>query len=278
MDGTNINLDRVKNKLSKINNVSKRDKNLWKPDAGDQKIRVVPYKYDKEFPFVELQWYYDLPGPSIISPASFGNEDPILDFAQELREAGGEENYKLSKKLMPKTRTYAPVVVRGEENLGTRFYGFGVTIFRQLLKWLEDDDFPNFIDPAEGNDIKLTYIPRQQSDTNFPKTEIDLVYRSSPVAEDKSTLNKIFNDQEKIENVFDDKIAEAEELEEKLKQFQKADFDLEKYQAQARGESAPSTSNGSASSGNGSASNDDSQEDAPDADELADELESYLDE
>lgn len=276
MDGNDINLDRVKNKLSQLNNVNKRDKSLWKPDAGDQKIRVVPYKYDKEFPFVELQWHYDLPGPSLVSPASFGDEDPILEFAQELRDAGGEENYKLSKKLMPKTRTYAPVVVRGEEDLGTRWYGFGVTIFRQLLKWLEDDDFPNYIDPANGNDIKLTYTPRSQSDTNFPKTDIDLVYNSSPVTNDKSLLKTIFEDQVKIEEVFEDKIADPGELEKKLKEFQRADFDMDKLQEQARSGGSTSDNSDSSTDTDDSDSSDGEVNTSPDADELGDELEEYL--
>lgn len=277
MDGTNINLDRVKNKLSQLNNVNKRDKNLWKPDAGDQKIRVVPYKYDEEFPFIELQWHYDLPGPSLISPASFGDTDPILEFAQELQDAGGEENYKLSKKLMPKTRTYAPIVVRGEEDLGARFYGFGVTIFRQLLKWLEDDDFPNYIDPANGNDIKLEYTPRSQSNTNFPQTDIDLVYKSSPVTDDKSLLKKIFKEQERIEDVFEDKIATPEELEEKLEEFQKADFDMEKLQQQARS-GGVSEDDSSEDESEAQDESEDAVETSPNAEELGEELEEYLNE
>ena len=49
---------------------------------------------------------------------SFGRPDPIEEFAQKLKSTGSKEDYRLGRKVEAKMRTYAPVVVRGEENQG----------------------------------------------------------------------------------------------------------------------------------------------------------------
>jgi hypothetical protein len=51
----------------------------------------------------------------MISPINFGEKDPIVEFAKELRKTSEPENWRLAKKLEPKMRVFAPVIVRGEE-------------------------------------------------------------------------------------------------------------------------------------------------------------------
>ena len=59
--------------------------------------------------------------------------DPIEEFAQKLKGSGSKEDYQLSRKLEAKMRTFAPVIVRGEETQGVRFWGFGKTVYQELL-------------------------------------------------------------------------------------------------------------------------------------------------
>ena len=35
--------------------------------------------------------------------------------------------------MEPKLRTFVPVVVRGEEGEGVRFWGFGKTVYQEIL-------------------------------------------------------------------------------------------------------------------------------------------------
>lgn len=230
-----IDKERIKKKLNNLRNSGGKSNNLWKPDEGDQIIRLVPYRWDKDFPFIELYFHYELPGqPNYLSPISFDDvetfpgpdeqagqyvdrEDPIADFANEVRREKGQKGYEMWKTLFPKRRTFAPVVVRGEEDQGVRFWGFGKTIFEELLAKFNDEDWGDLSDPHEGRDIKVTYIPRAQSDTNFPKTKVDPKPVTSPLAEDKDQLREFFDSQVPITDVFD--VPTEEDLQNALEDY-----------------------------------------------------------
>ena len=56
-----MNLDEIKNRLASLNNKGGGGKktdyaaNFWKPKEGAKtQVRIVPYKYNKDFPFSEL--------------------------------------------------------------------------------------------------------------------------------------------------------------------------------------------------------------------------------
>lgn len=225
-----INTSKIKDKLNNLrnsggNNTSK----LWKPDEGDHRIRLVPYRWQKDYPFLELRFHYELPGPNYLSPMSFDEEggigtqelversDPIAEFAEEVRRNRGQEGYEMWKTLFPKRRTFAPVIVRGEEDKGVRFYGFGKTIFENLLEKFADPDWGDLSDPQEGRDIKLTYIPRSQSDTQFPQTKINVSPKKTPLAKDQSKLKEYYDSQVRITEVFD--VPTEDELQKALEDY-----------------------------------------------------------
>jgi len=52
-------------------------------------------------------------------------------------------------------RTYAAVVVRGEEDEGVKIWGFGKTVYQKLLSIMLDEDYGDITDPLEGRDIKV---------------------------------------------------------------------------------------------------------------------------
>jgi len=224
-----IDRSKIQKKLDNLRNSGSKSNNLWKPDEGKHRIRIVPYRWQKDYPFLELYFHYELPGPNYLSPISFDEEsgigsqelierqDPIADFADEVRRNRGQEGYEMWKTLFPKRRTFAPVVVRGEEDQGVRFYGFGKTIFENLLEKFADPDWGDLSDPKEGRDIKLTYIPRAQSDTNYPKTKINVSPKKTPLAESEEQLKKFFDSQVQITEVFD--VPTEDELQEALEDY-----------------------------------------------------------
>ena len=52
-----INLDALKSRLSELQNTTSTKDNLWKPEPGRTQIRIVPYKFNKENPFIELYFH-----------------------------------------------------------------------------------------------------------------------------------------------------------------------------------------------------------------------------
>jgi hypothetical protein len=92
----------------------------------------------------------------IYALTNWGEKDPIVEFAKSLRNTQEKENWQLAKKLDPKMRVFAPVVVRGEEEKGVRLWEFGKEIYMQCLGIAEDEDYGDFTDISEGRDLQLT--------------------------------------------------------------------------------------------------------------------------
>ncbi|MFN9952609.1 MAG: hypothetical protein ACK55I_05860, partial [bacterium] len=110
-----INLDAIKNRLNNLKNANNSTSNIWKPEPGEHQIRIVPYVHNRENPFIELYFHYNLVKKSVVSPQSFGRPDPIVEFAEKLKQTGSKEDWLMGRKLEPKMRTYVPVIVRGQE-------------------------------------------------------------------------------------------------------------------------------------------------------------------
>ena len=72
---------------------------------GKQQVRVVPYKFNPDTPFIELFFHYNLGGKNYLSPISFGRPDPIEEFSQRLKTTGSKDDYNLGRKLESKMRT-----------------------------------------------------------------------------------------------------------------------------------------------------------------------------
>ena len=54
-------------------------------------------------------------------------------------------------------RTFKPVIVRGEESEGVKFWGFGKTAYQELLSIIIDPDYGDITDPKNGRDITLEF-------------------------------------------------------------------------------------------------------------------------
>ena len=50
---------------------------------------------------------------------------------------GDKEDWKSAKQMEPKLRTFVPIIVRGQEGDGVRFWGFGKQFTKKYLDiWL----------------------------------------------------------------------------------------------------------------------------------------------
>lgn len=184
-------------KLKNLQNKGQGQDIIWKPEEGETKIRIVPLATDPENPFIELFFHYGLGGKTYYSPLSYGERDPIAEFSDSLIGEGGlsKEEYKAAKQFYPALRTYLPIVVRGKEKEGVKYWAFGKQIFEQLLSIMTDEDYGDITDPNEGRDVKVTFTPKEKSDTNFAKTELKIVPATSALSKDKELLAKLLTEQ-----------------------------------------------------------------------------------
>ena len=136
-----MDLNAIRSKLNSLQQTNKgnggNDRSLfWKPSVGKQVIRIVPNKFNKSNPFTEVYFHYGIGERTMISPINFGEKDPIVEFAKQLRNTSDKENWRLAKKLDPKMRVFAPIIVRGEEHEGVKLWQFGKNTYLDFLSLL----------------------------------------------------------------------------------------------------------------------------------------------
>ena len=164
---------------------------FWKPTIGKQQIRIVPSAYDPSNPFTELKFYYGITNKVMISPSNFGDKDPIALFAGKLREGEyNKENYVLAKKLDDKNRIFVPVVVRGEEDKGTRLWQFGKQVYEELLALAVDDEIGDYTDIVGGRDLTIETVGPESTGTPYNKSSVRVRLKTSPLSEDAAQVEK----------------------------------------------------------------------------------------
>jgi hypothetical protein len=131
-----LDINAIRGRLNKLQNTQRKTDQLWKPTPGKHQVRIVPYKMNPDNPFIELYFHYNVNNKTYLSPQSFGRPDPIVEFADKLKRMGDKDDWKAAKAMEPKLRTFVPVIVRGEEGEGVRFWGFGKTVYQEILGWL----------------------------------------------------------------------------------------------------------------------------------------------
>lgn len=205
-----VNVQKLADRLKQFEEGAKASefaKLLWKPKEGLQTVRIVPYKFNTESPFVELKFYYKLGGNNYLAPCTFGKPDPILETIEALRSSGSNEEKEIAAKLSPVTRTYAPIVVRGEEEQGVRFWGFGVQVYKQLLKLMTNAKWGDITSYTEGNDLDVEFTKESKKKgkdgKSFPETIITPCPQKTPVVDPtRRDLMEKVRDQADILTIF----------------------------------------------------------------------------
>jgi hypothetical protein len=171
----------------------------WKPkEEGKYQIRIVPSKFDSKNPFKEVYIHYGFGKFPIYSLTNWGEKDPIVEFASQLRKTNEKENWVLAKKLDPKMRVFAPVIVRGEEEKGVRLWEFGKEIYMQLLGIAEDEDYGDFTDVNEGRDFTIDVVKGDVGGRLGLKSSIRIKPKTTPLSADASLIGKFLNEQPNI--------------------------------------------------------------------------------
>jgi hypothetical protein len=195
-----MDLSEIKNRLSamqsKQGNGGGEKKNIYfKPSVGKEAVRVVPNKYNKSNPFTELYVHYGIGNKIMISPTNWGEKDPIVEFAKQLRKTNDKENWRLAKKLDPKLRIFAPVIVRGKENEGVKLWQFGKETYMDFLNLADNEDVGDFTDIAEGRDITLTTVGPEVTGTSYNKTTIMPRTKQTPLSDNKDLIKSLLENQ-----------------------------------------------------------------------------------
>ena len=197
-----LDINAIRGRLNKLQNTQRKTDTLWKPTPGKHQVRIVPYKFNTDNPFIELYFHYNINNKTYLSPQSFGRPDPIVEFADKLKRMGDKDDWKAAKAMEPKLRTFVPVIVRGEEGEGVRFWGFGKTVYQEILGYIADPDYGDITDPTAGRDLTVEYKSADEAGTSYPTTTLRVKPSQSPLSEDSSKAADFLENQTAITDLY----------------------------------------------------------------------------
>ena len=198
-----MDINAIKSKLTQLQSTTSTKDNFWKPEPGQQVVRIVPYKHNKDNPFMELYFHYNLGGnKTYLSPATFGRPDPVEEFSNKLKSTGNKDEWVQGKRLEPKMRTFVPVVVRGREDEGVKFWGFGKTVYQELLSVIADPDYGDITDAMNGRDIGIERQTPAEAGNQYGKTTVRVKPNQTKLVEDSEALENLLNNQANITELY----------------------------------------------------------------------------
>jgi hypothetical protein len=216
-----IDFDALRKKLGQLSGNNSKRRVFWRPEEGKEyAIRIISFPDNDGNPFKERYFYYNIGNnPGLLSPYQFGKPDPIQELINKLRDEGSKESYELAKKLYPKMRSYAAVVVRGQESEGVKLWAFGKTVYQNLLNVMLDPDYGDITDIKEGHDVKVICTkapgmkwattdvrPRPKSTPLGSKDDVKQWVSSIPNIDDFFQLESY----EKLENIINNWLNEGD--------------------------------------------------------------------
>tara|TARA_Y100001963_G_scaffold160093_1_gene267771 strand:- start:23226 stop:24011 length:786 start_codon:yes stop_codon:yes gene_type:complete len=197
-----IDFDAIKRKLDNLSGNTKKYTSTWKPRVGEEhSVRLLSFPDNEGQPFKELWFYYNIgSNPGLLAPYQFQNPDPIQELITKLRDEGSKESYELAKKLYPKMRTYAPVIVRGEEDKGVQIWGFGKTVYQSLLGIMLDEDYGDITDPVQGRDVKV--LCSKQPGKKWAMTEVRPRGKQSTLSDNPNQAKEWIDNIPSLDNMY----------------------------------------------------------------------------
>ena len=235
-----MDIDAIKSKLATLQSTSNTKDNFWKPEPGKQVVRIVPYKHNKDNPFIELFFHYNLGNnKTYLSPLSFGRPDPVAEFADKLKSTGNKDEWIQGKRLEPKMRTFAPVIVRGRESEGVKFWGFGKTVYQELLGVIADPDYGDITDATNGRDIGIERQTPAEAGNQYGKTTVRVKPNQTAITEDSDQLQGIFDNQSNLTELYTEPT--YDELKEALQNYLNPSADDETTTPTSNGTSTTTT-------------------------------------
>lgn len=180
---------------------------FWKPKLGKQVVRILPRKTNKDFPFAEVSFHqYNIFKKNVYSLENFGEKDPVVQLMKELYDENTEESKELARKLRPRTKYFAQVLVRGEEGMGARLWEFNKTTYEKLLSIMADEDFGSIDDVTQGTDITVEgyndVIKIGKRDVNYIAVNVTPKRNISPISEDAELVKKVLENQKEITEIY----------------------------------------------------------------------------
>ena len=108
----------------------------------------------------------------------------------------------MAKKLEPKVRYFAPIIVRGMEDEGVKIWQFGKELYSSFLQMAMDEEVGDFTDITSGRDIKLTTVGPEITGTKYNKTTAAPSMKQTALDADATKVEGFLTNQVEPKGVF----------------------------------------------------------------------------
>jgi hypothetical protein len=193
------------------------DDRIWKPKMGSDNtgyavVRFLPGKDLNKTPWVKMydhgfqgptgKWYIEN------SLTTLSQKDPVSEYNSKLWNNGTEEGKETARKQKRRTSYYANVLVIKDPNDPSnegkvKIYKFGQKIFDKIMTAMKpefaDEDPVNPFDLFEGANFRIK-IKMVAGYWNYDSSDFE---KPSPLSEDESKLEKIFEAQYDVHEFHD---------------------------------------------------------------------------
>lgn len=224
-------IEELKAKLQGLNRGGGKGKDIWKPtDKHD--IRIVKYPHGPET-LIELYFHYDVGDAPILCPkANNGDDCEVCDFADRLKawkdpngrdkpEADKKSDWEIFKKIQAKASVFIPVVERGKESAGAKFWRVSPPQATELLEEAMNKDrmeecglapdesdagkiFDVLCSPSRAYDIEVELKKPGEKGNNrkFAITSAKAKIKPSPLSKNPEEVKNILASVKRITEVY----------------------------------------------------------------------------
>ena len=197
-----IDLNKARQRLEELQ-TTKRDysKLTYSLKQGDNKVRFIrpPEITGDDLPFLYGQLYYKLRKSWTLSPTAWGDDDPVLQELNLLRNTGKEQDAAFVKKMYPSNRVFGLVVVRGQEDKGAVWMDFPPKVEKELIKYILNEEYGDITDIKTGTDFTIT----KTKGSSWPEYSVIPTLRSAnPLMPTPAESEAILKDTPKFEQAY----------------------------------------------------------------------------
>ena len=94
------------------------------------------------------------------------------------------------------------MIVRGKESEGVKFWGFGKTVYQELLGVIADPDYGDITDVTGGRDIMIERQTPAEAGNQYGKTTVRVKPNQTPITENKDMLETMLNNQPNLTELY----------------------------------------------------------------------------
>ncbi len=179
---------------------SKSPERFFRVPEGTVRIRIIPNIISPGLPFIRLKYYYKTEEGTLLSPASFGDIDPVVEYARKLQNSADPADRSRGSVLLPKDRWCFPIVVRNSKgaidwSVGVKIWSVGIQLFDTIITAVQTSTYGNIFDYDKGHDLILS---TSLGSRNFADTSIVIVDDVCPVSEREEDIDTMIEEQMKI--------------------------------------------------------------------------------